>query len=82
MVQTDDESATNPMGEKIDALKNIEKVAIIFVQDKVRLLTIMFLSDLSIFFFKNACIGKSVRFNFSQINQTLLVYQFQLWRLW
>ena len=46
MVQTDDESATNPMGEKIDALKNIEKVAIIFVQDKVRLLTIMFLSDL------------------------------------
>ena len=53
MVQTDDESTANPMGENIDALKNIEKnVAIIFVQDKVRLLTIMFVSDLSNFFSK------------------------------
>ena len=49
MVQTDDESTTNPVGENIDGQKNIENnIAIIInVQDKVRLLTIMFLSDLS-----------------------------------
>lgn len=54
MVQTDDESATNLTGDKIDVLKNVENnIAIIFnVQDKVRLLKIMFLSDLSNLFSK------------------------------